>query len=65
MSHKINANSSIASAALLLGVSVESVILFHTEMKAWDLGQKLKQNAHKSPKIPENPEKNPEKTSAD
>jgi len=58
MKHNINANSSITSAALLLGVSVESVILFHTEMKAWDLGQKLKT---KSGKTSENPAKTDKK----
>lgn len=65
MSHKVSANSSITSAALLLGVSVDAVIMFHTEMKAWDLGQKIKEKAPKSPKIPEKTEENPKKINTD
>jgi hypothetical protein len=58
MKHEVRPNSSIASAALLLGVSVDAVIMFHTEMKAWDLGQKLKSKSEKIPKKPAKTDKN-------
>lgn len=58
MSHKVSANSSITSAALLLGVSVDAVIMFHTEMRAWDLGQKLKTKSENTPKKPAKTDKN-------
>lgn len=48
MKHEVRPNSSLTSASLLLGVSVEAIQKFHTEMKAWDLGQKIKSKTEKS-----------------